>query len=355
MTAENETLKPDAPLTTNEDGIYVFDVIEDDAGTRVDKWLSLKIEELTRSRLKALIDEGALLRNGEVFSDPSWKLRAGEQYRLVLPPVTEPEPQAEPIKLDVIFEDDDLIVINKRAGLVVHPGAGNWTGTLVNALIHHCGDSLSGIGGVARPGIVHRIDKDTSGLLVVAKTDAAHQGLTKAFAAHDIERLYECIAIGAPRPGFGTIDAPMARNSNDRKRMATVRDEDHPNARRAVTHYKVVEVFGRSRAKLKGDALASRIECTLETGRTHQIRVHLSTIGHPLVGDQTYGRGPGLSGLRPGEDVADHAIETVKNFRRQALHARVLGFQHPTTGKDMRFEQAPPQDFNTLAEALRAL
>ncbi|WP_411820962.1 RluA family pseudouridine synthase [Hyphococcus formosus] len=343
------------PLTDDEDGTFVFDITEDDAGTRVDKWLSQNIKELTRSRLKALIDEGALSRNGETFKDASYKLRAGEHYRLVLPPVADPEPEAEPIALDVVFEDEHLIVINKPAGLVVHPGAGNWTGTLVNALIHHCGDSLSGIGGVARPGIVHRIDKDTSGLLVVAKSDAAHQKLAKAFEKHNIERLYEAVAIGAPRPGFGTIDLPMARNTNDRKKMATVRDEDHPNARRAVTHYKVVEVFGRNRAKLKGDALASRVECTLETGRTHQIRLHLSTIGHPLVGDQTYGRGPGLSGLKPGEEVANLAIETVKNFRRQALHARVLGFEHPITGDSMRFEQEPPQDFNNLIEVLRAL
>ncbi|WP_411818826.1 RluA family pseudouridine synthase [Hyphococcus sp. DH-69] len=343
------------PLTDDEDGTFVFDITEDDAGTRVDKWLSQNIKELTRSRLKALIDEGALSRNGETFKDASYKLRAGEHYRLVLPPVADPEPEAEPIALDVVFEDEHLIVINKPAGLVVHPGAGNWTGTLVNALIHHCGDSLSGIGGVARPGIVHRIDKDTSGLLVVAKSDAAHQKLAKAFEKHNIERLYEAVAIGAPRPGFGTIDLPMARNTNDRKKMATVRDEDHPNARRAVTHYKVVEVFGRNRAKLKGDALASRVECTLETGRTHQIRLHLSTIGHPLVGDQTYGRGPGLSGLKPGEEVADLAIETVKNFRRQALHARVLGFDHPITGDSMRFEQEPPQDFNNLIDVLRGL
>jgi 23S rRNA pseudouridine1911/1915/1917 synthase len=358
MTGDDQSLKPD------ERGVYSFTVGADDAGARIDKWLSERIEALTRTRLKALIEDGALSRDGAVFSDPSWKLRDGESFMLAPPPVEDPEPAPEAIPLDVVFEDADLIVVNKPAGLVVHPAAGNWSGTLVNALIHHCGNSLSGVGGVARPGIVHRIDKDTSGLLVVAKNDAAHQGLGAAFSAHDIDRVYEAVAVGAPRPGFGTIDAPLGRASSDRKKMTVVDGWDYDDdgeavprvgARHAVTHYKVIESYGRTRAKLKGDALASLIECRLETGRTHQIRVHMASIGHPLIGDQTYGRGPGLGGLKPGEPEADHALAVLKNFRRQALHAKMLGFTHPVTGNAMRFESAPPEDFSTLVAALTGL
>lgn len=358
MTGDDQTLKPD------ENGAYSFTAGPEDAGARIDKWLSERVAALTRTRLKALIEEGALSRDGEAFSDPSWKLREGESFVLTPPPVADPEPKAEAIPLDVVFEDADLIVVNKPAGMVVHPAAGNWTGTLVNALIHHCGESLSGVGGVARPGIVHRIDKDTSGLLVVAKNDTAHQGLGAAFSAHDIERVYEAVAIGAPRPGFGTIDAALGRASSDRKKMTVVDEWDYDEegeavpragARRAVTHYKVIETFGRSRAKLKGDAIASLVECTLETGRTHQIRAHMASIGHPLIGDQTYGRGPGLGGLKPGDNTADHALKILKKFRRQALHAKVLGFAHPVTGERLNFESAPPEDFTTLAAALREL
>ncbi|MAW81687.1 MAG: RNA pseudouridine synthase [Parvularcula sp.] len=359
MTAEDQTLKP------GDTGDYAFSVNEEAAGARIDKWLAERIEGLTRTRLKALIEGGALTRGGEAFNDPSWKLREGEDYRLVIPPLEDPAPKPEAIPLDVVYEDDDLIVLNKPAGMVVHPAPGAWSGTLVNALIHHCGDTLSGIGGARRPGIVHRIDKDTSGLLVVAKHDAAHQGLSALFSSHDIERVYEAIAVGAPRPGVGTIDAPLGRKTHDRTKMTVVNDWQYDEeeddyvpkhgARHAVTHYKVIEAFGRARAKLKGDALASLIECTLETGRTHQIRVHLASIGCPLIGDQSYGRGPGLSGLKPGEPQADHAIETIRNFRRQALHAKVLGFAHPITGEMMRFERDAPEDFQELLAALRAL
>ncbi|WP_425410264.1 RluA family pseudouridine synthase [Hyphococcus sp.] len=349
MTADSQSLKPD------ETGAYVFTVGEGDIGARLDKWLAARIAALTRSRLKALIAEGAVTRDGAAFTDPSWKLRDGETYRLAPPPVADPEPEAEAIPIEVVFEDSDLIVVNKPAGLVVHPAAGNWTGTLVNALIHHCGESLSGVGGVARPGIVHRIDKDTSGLLVAAKNDAAHQGLAAAFSVHDIDRVYEAVAVGAPRPGFGVIDAALARATKDRKKMSVYAEDEHTGARRAVTHYKVMEQFGRTRAKLKGDAIASLIECRLETGRTHQIRAHLSHIGCPLIGDQMYGKGPGLSGLRPGDDAADHALAVLNKFRRQALHAKVLGFAHPVTGEKMRFERPPPEDFQSLLGALRAL
>lgn len=333
-----------------------FTVPSDYAGTRLDKWLSEAAEGLTRSRVKALIEDGALSRNGAVFTDVSWKVRDGEVYALTIPPALPAEPAAEAIALDIQYEDDDLIVVNKPAGLVVHPAAGARTGTLVNALIAHCGASLSGVGGVARPGIVHRLDKDTSGLIVIAKHDAAHLKLSGAFSVHDIERVYDAIAVGAPRPAVGTIDAPLARSGGDRKKMAVVaEDNDRPDQRRAVTHYRIAETFGRGRARLAGDALASLIECRLETGRTHQIRVHLSHIGHPLIGDPVYGRGPGLSGLRPGDAAADHAIAVLADFRRQALHARVLGFQHPVTGEALRFEASPPADFSRLLKALRDL
>ena len=355
MTRNSPPLKPPNARNARDSETHDFLIAEDDAGARLDKWLSERLEALTRTRLKALIEDGALARGGEAFTDPSWKLRAGETYRLTLPPVADPTPKPEAIPLDVVYEDADLIIVNKPAGMVVHPAAGSWTGTLVNALLAHCGDSLSGIGGVARPGVVHRLDKETSGLIVAAKNDTAHQGLAAAFAAHDIDRVYEALAVGAPRPGAGTVDAALARAASDRKKMAVVDEATHDNARHAVTHYKTLESFGRSRAKLRGDAVASLVECRLETGRTHQIRVHLSHIGHPLIGDQVYGRGPGLAGLKPGDEAANHALSVLKKFRRQALHAKVLGFAHPVTGDEIRFEREAPQDFQRLLAALRAL
>lgn len=348
---ENDTHEDTSPIEE-----FNVTINADYAGIRLDKWLSDAIASLTRSRLKALIEGGALSRDGTVFTDPSWKMREGEHYFLKIPPVEDPTPKGEDIPLDVHYEDDALIVINKPAGMVVHPAAGNWTGTLVNALIAHCGDTLSGIGGVARPGIVHRLDKETSGLIVVAKHDAAHLKLTKAFAAHDIERAYNAIAIGAPRPSLGVIDLPLARSGGDRKKMTVVPPQDErADQRHAVTHYKIKEHFGRGRAKLPGDALASLIECRLETGRTHQIRVHLSHIGHPLIGDPVYGRGPGLGGLKPGDDAADKAIKRLNGFRRQALHARILGFVHPVSGEELSFEAEPPADFEKLLSVLRPL
>lgn len=362
MTNSSDSGKQAAPGDRRE-----FAVGPEDAGARLDKWLSERLEDVTRSRLKALIEAGALARDGAVFTDPSSKLRAGETFVLEIPAVEAAVPCGEAMALDIRYEDNDLIVINKPAGLVVHPASGNWTGTLVNALIAHCGTSLSGVGGVARPGIVHRLDKETTGLIVVAKNDRAHHGLASAFAIHDIERVYDAIVIGAPRPHVGTIDAPLARAGGDRKKMTIVPDtddrparegaqvENRPGARRAVTHYRVAETFGRARARLAGDALASLVECRLETGRTHQIRAHLSYIGHPLIGDPVYGRGPGLGGVKPGDAAADRAIAVIRDFRRQALHARILGFAHPVSGEALAFEAAPPQDFRELLAALRAL
>jgi 23S rRNA pseudouridine1911/1915/1917 synthase len=341
-----------APRTSDKPAEEALLVGEEDQGQRLDKWLAGRLEGLTRTRIRSLIEGGALDRAGSAIVDPAYRIRAGDRFRLDAPPPEQPRPKGEALPLAIHYEDEDLIVVDKPPGMVTHPAAGNWSGTLVNALIAHCGESLSGVGGVARPGIVHRLDKDTSGLIVAAKNDRAHQGLAAAFASRDLERVYEALAIGAPRPAAGMIDAPLVR-APDRRRMRV--DLARVDARRAVTHYRVVEAYGRNRAKLAGDALASRIECRLETGRTHQIRVHLSHIGSPLIGDPDYGRGPGLAGLRPGDPAADRAGAILRSFRRQALHARVLGFAHPVTGAALRFEAVPPPDFAELAKALSAL
>ena len=355
MNCENEPLKPQPVADDAGNQIFELTAGPDAMGVRLDRWLSSAIEDLTRTRVKALIEAGAVTRNGAVADDPSQKIKEEDTVRITVPAATDPTPKGEAIPLDVVYEDDDLIIVNKEPGMVVHPAPGSAGGTLVNALIHHCGKSLSGIGGVARPGIVHRIDKDTSGLIVAAKNDKAHQGLAKAFSAHDISRVYEAIVVGAPRPGVGSINAPLARSSTNRTKMTVVKDPMRDDARHAITHYKVRERFGVKRAKLKGDAVASLVECRLETGRTHQIRVHFSSTGHPLIGDPVYGRGPGLGGLKPGEDAADAAIETVRAFRRQALHARLLGFEHPVTGESLAFERPAPADFQGLLSALRRL
>ena len=321
-------------------------------GERVDRWLAGGLS-LTRNRVKAMIEGGALTADGVVLDDPSRRLRGGEALRLVPPPVEDAAPKPQAIPLDVLYEDADLIVLDKPAGLVVHPAAGNWTGTLVNALLHHCGDSLSGVGGVARPGIVHRLDKETSGVMVVAKNDAAHQGLTALWQSREVERAYRAVVHGSPRPAVGTIELPLARAGGDKRKQTVVRWDD-PHGREAITHFKRLEAYGVGRAKLPGDAVASLVECRLETGRTHQIRVHMSHVGHPLVGDPVYGRS-GLAGLRPEDEAAETALGVVTAFRRQALHAAILGFDHPITGEGLRFETEPPRDFRRLTKVLSAL
>ncbi len=356
---------PNAPEALKFSPHPPFDTIVTDKerGERLDRWLCEQISGLTRSRTKSLIESGALKRDGEVFTDPSWRLKEGESYHFEMPDLAPATPEGEAIALDVQYEDNDIIVVNKPAGMVVHPAAGNWTGTLVNALIAHCGDSLSGIGGVARPGIVHRLDKETSGLIVVAKHDAAHLKLTQAWAVHDIDRAYDALALGAPRPSVGVVDAALVRADGDRKRMMVVEGKNafaddgsyKPGVRHAVTHYNVTAHYGRGRAKLAGDSLACHLVCRLETGRTHQIRAHMTHIGHPLIGDPVYGRGPGVAGLKPGDRDADKALHIIKKFRRQALHARILGFEHPITGEALHFEQEPPDDFKTLQAALEQL
>ncbi|MEZ5830516.1 MAG: RluA family pseudouridine synthase [Dongiaceae bacterium] len=316
-------------------------VADAEAGERVDRCLAAAFPQLSRSRIKALIEQGnlriAAAASGaaETLDDPSYRVKPGQLLQLVVPPPEDAAPRGQAIALKIVYEDRDLIVIDKPAGMVVHPAPGNPDNTLVNALIAHCGDSLSGIGGVKRPGIVHRIDKDTSGLVVAAKNDAAHKALSAAFAAHAIEREYRCFVWGLPSPKSGTIEGNIGRHSVDRKRMTIVKS----GGKHAVTHYQVTKVFGLGAAELT---------CRLETGRTHQIRVHLAAIGHPLIGDPLYGR------VTPARRKAlpPTAAAAAIAFPRQALHAAMLGFAHPRTGRKLRWESALPADLTALSSAL---
>lgn len=322
----------------------------EDAQGRLDAWLATELDgEFSRSRLKALIEQGVVTINGRACTEPKKKISPGDTIEITLPEPEDPEPKGENIPLEVLYEDADVIVIAKPAGLVVHPGAGNWTGTLVNALIYHCGDSLSGIGGVKRPGIVHRLDKDTTGVMVAAKNDAAHRHLADQFADHGrtgpLERAYMAVVWGRPNGLKGTIDAPLGRAGDRTKR--TVKKEDTDDARHAVTHYQVMERFHE---KPDATSLAALIECRLETGRTHQIRVHMAHVGTPLIGDQDYSLGFKTKvNLLP-----EHARDVVSRFPRQALHAFLLAFEHPRTGEVMEFEAPVPKDMAELLEALRA-
>ena len=314
------------------------------AGARLDRFLATALADVSRSRLKALIEQGAVHRAGATIGDASIRVKPGERYDVHLPAPEPAEPRGEDIPLSVVYEDRDLIVIDKPAGLVVHPAAGNPDGTLVNALIAHCGASLSGVGGVARPGIVHRLDKDTSGLLVAAKNERAMRSLAKQFAAHAIERAYHAVVWGAPRIGEGLVEGDIGRNPFDRKRMAVLRGRGKP----ARTRYRVVERFGDP-----ARPFASLLECRLETGRTHQIRVHLTHLGHPLLGDPTYGRA--RQPPRAKTPAEAEAFRATAEFPRQALHAWLLGFHHPSLQETMRFEAAWPADFAGLVAALRGL
>jgi len=321
------------------------------AGQRLDQWLAGALgPDMSRSRVQMLIKQGAVSIAGKPIDEAKRKMAAGDVVSVEMPEPEPAEPQGEAIALDILYEDDELIVINKPAGLVVHPGAGNWTGTLVNALIHHCGDSLSGIGGVKRPGIVHRLDKETSGVMVVAKTDRAHKALSEAFADHgrtgDLERAYLALVWGIPPRPTGTVDAPLGRAA-DRVRRAVV-PEGRDDARHAITHFTVVERFGE---KQQDFATASLVECRLETGRTHQIRVHMAHIGHPVVGDPDYGQAFRTKANRLPEPLKAE----VKAFPRQALHARLLEFRHPATHLSMRFEAPIPRDMEELVGGFRNL
>ncbi|NKK68391.1 RluA family pseudouridine synthase [Rhizobium leguminosarum bv. viciae] len=323
---------------------------DETAEGRLDAWLTAQVgEEFSRSRIKALIKDGQVFLRGEPVTDPQRKVRTGDSFELTLPELEDPTPQGEDIPLDILHEDDDVIVISKPSGLVVHPGAGNWTGTLVNALIHHCSDTLSGIGGVRRPGIVHRLDKDTTGVMVVAKNDIAHRHLSLQFADHGrtmpLERAYQAIVWGRPRTLSGTVDAPLGRATGDRTRRA-VKRPDSQDADEAITHYQVIERFHE---KPDATAFASLVKCRLETGRTHQIRVHMAHIGHPLLGDTVYG-----AGFKTKANLLPEEIRKVVNgFSRQALHAFMLQFEHPRTGEIMHFEVPLPDDMVELVEALR--
>ncbi|MDR6758907.1 23S rRNA pseudouridine1911/1915/1917 synthase [Mycoplana sp. BE70] len=338
------------PFKQADDTRKVLTAGEDAAG-RLDAWLADALGgEYSRSRLKALIEQSAVLVNGTAVTEPKRKVHPGDAIEITLPEPEDPEPKGEDIPLEVLYEDNDLIVVVKPAGLVVHPAAGNWTGTLVNALIHHCGTSLSGIGGVRRPGIVHRLDKETSGVMVAAKNDAAHRHLSAQFADHGrsgpLERAYQAVVWGRPKQLRGTIDAALGR-AGDRTKRAVKREESE-DAREAITHYEVVERYGE---KPDATCLASLVECELETGRTHQIRVHMAHIGHPLIGDPEYG----AAFKTKANLLPERARAVVNSFHRQALHAFMLQFEHPTTGEVMRFEAHAPDDLETLLVALRAM
>ncbi|MBU2582829.1 MAG: RluA family pseudouridine synthase [Alphaproteobacteria bacterium] len=319
---------------------------EDDAGERIDRWLAAKIPELSRSRIQALIKTGAVTSGGGTIGEAGERVKPGKSYSITVPEAEEATPKGEDISLDVVYEDADLIVIDKPAGLVVHPAPGHATGTLVNALIRHCGASLSGIGGVRRPGIVHRLDKDTSGLLVVAKNDAAHKSLSQQFAEHGrdgrLHRAYQALCWGVPDRPSGVVDAPLGRSQANRKKMAVVAETA---GRLARTHYHVEAVYPDA----EGLDFVSLMRLELETGRTHQIRVHMAHIRHPVLGDPVYGTGFKASARR----LTDEAREALHQLRRQALHAAELGFEHPSSGEAMAFASELPEDMTRLIEALR--
>ncbi|MDE2016747.1 MAG: RluA family pseudouridine synthase [Hyphomicrobiales bacterium] len=329
-------------------GAHEFEAAAESAPERLDRFLVEALRgagfALSRSRAQALIAEGRATLDGATAIDPGAPVRAGARAILDMPAPVPAKPRGETIPLVVVHEDADLIVIDKPAGLVVHPAPGHAGGTLVNALIAHCGDSLSGVGGERRPGIVHRLDKDTSGLLVVAKNDSAHRALSELFADHGrtlgLEREYLALVWGAPAASRGTVDAPLARSTRNREKIAVVgQGAGKGSGREARTHWRLLERLGE----------ASLVACRLETGRTHQIRVHMAHVGLPLLGDGVYGAGHRTKASRLGAD-ARAALEALG---RQALHARLLAFPHPVTGEPMRFESAPPADFARLAEALR--
>ena len=312
----------------------------DQAGDRLDRFLASALADdpagLSRSRLKTLILEGAVSRDGGIVRDPAEAVRAGASYRIEMPAATPAEPEGEIIPFPILYEDADLIVLDKPAGLVVHPAPGNPGGTLVNALIAHCGASLTGIGGEQRPGIVHRLDKDTSGVMVAAKTQFAHAALSAAFAARDLDREYLALCWGAPNPARGDIEGAIGRDPRDRKRMAVLARGGKP----ALTHYESRESF-RFAAAGSG---ATLLACRLATGRTHQIRVHLAHRGHPLVGDPVYLRRRPAAASRLAEPLRSQALD----FPRQALHAARLGFRHPRTGAALGFTTPPPADLALL-------
>jgi 23S rRNA pseudouridine1911/1915/1917 synthase len=326
MTAEPSAAGIDVTIAASE------------AGERLDRVLAARLGQLSRSRLKSLIEQGRVRLAGATIEEPSYRVKPGQIFAIIVPEPVAALPAAQRLPLDILYEDSDLIVLAKPPGMAVHPGPGTPDRTLVNALIAHCGESLSGIGGVRRPGIVHRLDKDTSGLLVAAKTDLAHQGLAADFARHDIERAYLAVVWGIPAPRSGEIEGAIGRHPTNRKKMAIV----SRGGKAALTRYKVVRPLGLG---------ASLVECRLATGRTHQIRVHLTALGHPVIGDPVYGKATParLALLTPAQQLA------ARSLHRQALHAYRLGFRHPRSGEPMRWESDLPADIQSLIVSLERM
>jgi len=340
----------DVPNPSNGAGEDLSELIatEEDAKKRLDAFVTAEVPgHVSRSRIIALIKQGNISVNGQPATKPNYRLKPGDKILLQVPEPDTAIPEPENIPLEVLFEDDHLIVINKAAGMVVHPAAGNWSGTLVNALLYHCGNSLAGIGGVKRPGIVHRLDKDTSGIMVVAKTDIAHAGLSAQFADHGktgpLERAYLALVWGALARNTGTIDAPLGRSTHNRLKRAVVKIYG-PDSREAVTHYRVVRHLDGSG---EGETNVSLVECILETGRTHQIRVHMAHLGHPLLGDQDYGK----HYQTKANVLAPKTKAALLKLKRQALHARLLGFEHPASGEHLQFEAPLPVDLQTVLDS----
>ena len=326
---------------------------ESHSGLRLDRFLSLRLPGFSRTRLQTLIRDGHVALGGATIEEVKYPVKPGDRFDIEVPPAVSAKPEAQAIPLNVVYEDDALIVIDKPAGIVVHPGAGNVDRTLVNALIAHCGQSLSGIGGVARPGIVHRLDKNTSGLLVVAKTDQAHRVLSEQFADHGrtgtLERGYLALVWGKPPRPRGTVNAPIGRHPTSRTKMAIVPEQK--GGREAVTHYQTVASFGEKKGESGPGPIATLLECWLETGRTHQVRVHLSSIGAPLIGDSVYG--PGFkSKLRT---LPEPLQGRVAKLNRQALHAATLAFAHPVTGSLLKFNSPLPDDLAKIVHAFNEL
>ena len=326
------------PDTTAAGTAKAIRVGENDDGGRLDRVLALHFPELSRTRVKRLIQAGHVTQNEQALRDPSLRVKYDQNFVVILPQPEDAAPKAQPIALDIRFEDAHLIVIDKPAGMVVHPAPGNPDGTLVNAVLGHCGTSLSGIGGIRRPGIVHRLDKDTSGLMVVAKTEAAHHALSRDFAARLIDRAYTAFVWGVPAPPVGEIAGNIGRSTANRKKMAVVREG---SGKPAITRYRVERAF---------HAYAALVQCRLATGRTHQIRVHLAHLGHPLIGDPVYGTRAGRSVARGGPTGA-----RIATFPRQALHARLLGFTHPVEKRHLEFDSPLPADLYELAQSLERL
>ena len=327
--------------TRTENEKIRFEIGPDSETGRLDKVIGTVSEDLSRARLEALIAEKQVTLNGKICTQPSVKIKVGDVVEVTLPPAVSALPEPENIPLDILYEDEHLIVINKQAGLVVHPGAGNYSGTLVNALLYHCADSLSGIGGVMRPGIVHRLDKDTSGVMLAAKTDQAHQGLAAQLEDRSLSRVYKALVLGVPQPRKGSVDQPLARDHRNRLKMAV----NTRSGKAAKTHYQVITDYRGALCLL---------ECKLESGRTHQIRVHMAYIGFPLIGDPLYGpqRTAVTAALKRGGYEPEVAAEIV-TFPRQALHAAAISFIHPVSGEEMAFDAPMPDDFARLIEVLR--